>query len=47
MGFFILGISSVWLERLIWVQEVVGSNPTFPTTILLMQEINQERSENY
>ena len=43
MGFFILGISSVWLERLIWVQEVVGSNPTFPTTILLCRrEIKKE-----
>nr|DAQ41375.1 MAG TPA: hypothetical protein [Caudoviricetes sp.] len=33
-----MGISSVWLERLIWVQEVVGSNPTFPTTILLCRK---------
>lgn len=29
---FISGISSVWLERWIWVPEAVGSSPTFPTT---------------
>ena len=28
----ITGCSSVCVERLIWIQEVVGSNPTIPTT---------------
>ncbi len=27
----ISGCSSVWLERLIWDQEVAGSNPVIPT----------------
>ena len=25
------GINSVWLECIVWGDEVVGSNPTFPT----------------
>ena len=28
----ISGCGSVWLERLVWDQEVAGSNPVTPTT---------------
>ena len=35
----ITGCGSAWLERLVWDQEVAGSNPVTPTTDLsVMQE---------
>ena len=36
---FVAGCGSAWLERLVWDQEVAGSNPVTPTTDLsVMQE---------
>ena len=32
---FISGISSVWLERVIWDHEAVGSSPTSPTNEMI------------
>ena len=31
--FLISGCSSVWLERLIWVQEAAGSSPVTPIVL--------------
>ena len=33
----ISGISSVWLERVIWDHEAVGLSPTSPTSIFIMK----------
>ena len=30
-GFDVAGCGSAWLERLVWDQEVAGSNPVTPT----------------
>ena len=32
---FVPGCGSAWLERLIWDQEVAGSNPVTPTYIII------------
>lgn len=36
----LMGCSSVWLERLIWDQEVAGSNPVIPTLGYIQQFTN-------
>ena len=36
---FVPGCGSAWLERLIWDQEVAGSNPVTPTMYDLHQNI--------
>ena len=38
---FISGISSVWLERVIWDHEAVGSSPTSPTICIIYLDIVQ------
>ena len=35
-----MGCSSVWLERLIWDQEVAGSNPVIPILGYIQQFTN-------
>ena len=38
------GCSSVWLERLVWDQEVVGSSPVTP---ILYLPVNKALTENH
>ena len=43
---FVAGCGSVWLERLVWDQEVAGSNPVTPILLYLFSKMSLSKSEN-